>query len=141
LIVARRDYYKILGVDRDADQAAIKRAYRRLVLRYHPDRNRVPRGAARFLKIQEAYTVLSDPEKRRQYELAQPKSATRPSQTGRRAGASRSAATTRRGLLDIVVEGLGISVNVSLGARSISKPAERRRSARRGSRARKARGQ
>ncbi|WP_297056636.1 J domain-containing protein [Thermosulfurimonas sp.] len=65
-----KDYYKILGVPRDASQEEIKRAYRRLALKYHPDRNRGNKEAEeKFKEINEAYAVLSDPEKRRQYDL------------------------------------------------------------------------
>jgi len=64
-----KDYYKILGVPRNATQEEIKRAYRRLALKYHPDRNRGNKEAEeKFKEINEAYAVLSDPEKRRQYD-------------------------------------------------------------------------
>ncbi len=64
-----KDYYKILGVSRDATQEEIKKAYRRLALKYHPDRNKGNKEAEeRFKEINEAYAVLSDPEKRRQYD-------------------------------------------------------------------------
>ena len=63
------DYYKILGVDKKADAEAIKKAYRKLALKYHPDRNPGNKEAEeKFKKISEAYAVLSDPEKRKQYE-------------------------------------------------------------------------
>ncbi len=65
-----KDYYKILGVDRSADDKAIKTAYRKLARKYHPDVNK---GAAeRFKEISEAYTVLSDPEKRKRYDTLGP---------------------------------------------------------------------
>jgi len=64
-----KDYYKILGVDRNATQEEIKRAYRKLALKYHPDRNKGDKQAEeRFKEIGEAYAVLSDPEKRKQYD-------------------------------------------------------------------------
>jgi molecular chaperone DnaJ len=65
---ARRDYYEVLGVPRTADQAAIKDAFRRLALQYHPDRNKEPGAEERFKEIAEAYAVLSDPKKRADYD-------------------------------------------------------------------------
>lgn len=64
-----KDYYKILGVDRSADEGEIKRAYRKLALKYHPDRNPDDKQAEEnFKEINEAYQVLSDPEKRVRYD-------------------------------------------------------------------------
>lgn len=66
-----KDYYKILDVPKDADAAAIKKAYRTLARQLHPDRNAEDKGAeARFKEVSEAYSVLSDPEKRKQYDDA-----------------------------------------------------------------------
>lgn len=63
------DYYRILGVEKGAAQEDIKKAYRKLALRHHPDRNPNNREAEeKFKKISEAYAVLSDPEKRKQYD-------------------------------------------------------------------------
>jgi molecular chaperone DnaJ len=65
----RRDYYEVLGVSRDADAAALKRAYRKLALELHPDRNPENKESeARFKEASEAYQVLSDPEKRELYD-------------------------------------------------------------------------
>jgi len=66
----RKDYYEILGVSRDVDEKAIKRAYRRLAMKYHPDRNPGKEKEAndKFKEINEAYAVLGDPEKRKQYD-------------------------------------------------------------------------
>lgn len=65
-----KDYYSILGVSRNADQEEIKKAYRRLARKYHPDVNRGDsRAEARFKEITEAYEVLGNPEKRRAYDL------------------------------------------------------------------------
>ena len=64
----RFDHYKILGVDRMAGPAEIKRAYREQVKRAHPDRNRSPRAAELFQAVHDAYLVLSDPEERRRYD-------------------------------------------------------------------------
>jgi molecular chaperone DnaJ len=65
---AQRDYYEVLGVARDADQKAIKDAFRSLALKYHPDRNKEPGAEERFKEIAEAYAVLSDPKKRADYD-------------------------------------------------------------------------
>jgi molecular chaperone DnaJ len=66
---AVKDPYKTLGVDRNATEEEIKKAYRRLARRWHPDRNPDdPKAEERFKEIQEAYSILSDPEKRRQYD-------------------------------------------------------------------------
>ena len=61
-----KDYYKILGVNRDADEKEIKSAYRQLALKYHPDKN--PDSEEHFKEINEAYEVLGDPEKRSKYD-------------------------------------------------------------------------
>lgn len=66
---AKRDYYEVLGLGRDADDAAIKKAYRALAKKYHPDMNPGDKEAEKkFKEASEAYAVLSDPEKRRQYD-------------------------------------------------------------------------
>ena len=63
------DYYKTLGVEKTAEPEAVKKAYRKLALKYHPDRNPNNREAEeKFKKISEAYAVLSDAEKRKQYD-------------------------------------------------------------------------
>jgi DnaJ-class molecular chaperone len=64
----KRDYYETLGVDRAADAAAIKKAFRSLALKYHPDRNKAPNAKERFQEIAEAYAVLHDPKKRAEYD-------------------------------------------------------------------------
>ena len=65
----KRDYYEVLGVDKNADEAALKKAYRALAKKYHPDTNPGDAEAEKMFKeASEAYAVLSDPEKRRQYD-------------------------------------------------------------------------
>ena len=64
----RQDYYEVLGLPREADAAAIKDAFRKLALKYHPDRNKEPGAEERFKEIAEAYAVLSDPAKRAEYD-------------------------------------------------------------------------
>ncbi len=65
----KRDYYEVLGVDKNADDAAIKKAYRQLAKKYHPDMNPGDKDAeVKFKEASEAYAVLSDPDKRRQYD-------------------------------------------------------------------------
>lgn len=67
-VAEKRDYYEVLGVDRNASPEEIKRAYRRAALKYHPDRNKSPEAEERFKEAAEAYEVLSDPEKRQRYD-------------------------------------------------------------------------
>src|SRR5829696_6410619 len=67
--VAKRDYYEVLGVDRNADDQALKSAYRKRALKYHPDRNPGDHAAEeKFKEAAEAYSVLSDGQKRAQYD-------------------------------------------------------------------------
>lgn len=65
---SKLDYYDILGVSRDAKEDEIKRAFHKLALKYHPDRNKLPDAEEKFKEASEAYAVLSDPDKRRQYD-------------------------------------------------------------------------
>ncbi|TGG92046.1 molecular chaperone DnaJ [Natronospirillum operosum] len=67
--MSKRDYYEILGVDRSADEKDIKKAYRRLAMKFHPDRNQDnPEAEAKFKEASEAYEVLADAEKRQAYD-------------------------------------------------------------------------
>lgn len=63
-----KDYYKILELEFGTDILAVKKAYRRLALKYHPDRNKAPDAAQKFIEITEAYEVLRDPDKKQQYD-------------------------------------------------------------------------
>lgn len=66
---SKRDYYEVLGVDKNADESTLKNAYRKLAKKYHPDMNPGDKDAeAKFKEASEAYAILSDPDKRRQYD-------------------------------------------------------------------------
>src|SRR5213082_4262542 len=64
----KRDYYETLGISRGASEEDLKKAYRRLAKQYHPDANKDQGAEARFVEINEAYEVLSDPQKRAAYD-------------------------------------------------------------------------
>lgn len=64
----KKDFYEVLGVPKDASKDQIKDAYRKLAMQYHPDRNKAPEAEEKFKEISEAYAVLSDDQKRRQYD-------------------------------------------------------------------------
>jgi curved DNA-binding protein CbpA len=121
------DYYTILGVERDADLDAIRSAFRRLARRYHPDVSKGKHGPRRFLVIREAYQVLSDPEKRLEYDrlistpivISRP-SAKRPTAGGHRTAASIESSVPARGFR-LVLDALGIlrlDLGVGFGAPS-----------------------
>ncbi|PRP81678.1 molecular chaperone DnaJ [Planoprotostelium fungivorum] len=67
--MSQRDYYEVLGVNKDATEQEIKTAYRKLALQYHPDKNKSPDAAARFQEIRTAYSILSSPETRQKYDM------------------------------------------------------------------------
>lgn len=63
--MARKDYYQILGISKTSTEGEIKKAYHKLALKYHPDKN--PNGTEKFKEIAEAYAVLSDSDRRKNY--------------------------------------------------------------------------
>lgn len=67
-MASKRDYYEVLGVSKDADDATIKRAFKKLAIKYHPDRCKDADAGDKFREINEAYQVLSDPQKRQAYD-------------------------------------------------------------------------
>ena len=66
---SKRDYYEVLGVQKNASKEEIKNAYRKLALQYHPDRNKEPSAEGKFKELSEAYAELSDDEKRKRYDV------------------------------------------------------------------------
>ena len=64
----KRDYYEVLEINKDATEREIKTAYRKLAMKYHPDRNKEPDAEEKFKEVSEAYEILSDPEKRAKYD-------------------------------------------------------------------------
>ncbi|XP_028811029.1 dnaJ homolog subfamily B member 9 [Denticeps clupeoides] len=68
LILAEKDYYDILDVPRDASEHQIKKAFHKLAMKYHPDKNKSPNAEAEFREIAEAYETLSDDKRRREYD-------------------------------------------------------------------------
>ena len=67
-MTAKRDYYEVLGISKTSSSDEIKKQYRKLALKFHPDRNQSSDAGEHFKEISEAYAVLSDPEKRKVYD-------------------------------------------------------------------------
>ncbi|KKU87860.1 MAG: Chaperone protein DnaJ [Candidatus Gottesmanbacteria bacterium GW2011_GWA2_47_9] len=67
-MATKRDYYEILGVSKSASADELKKAYRKLALEWHPDRNKAANANEKFKEINEAYAVLSDPKKKETYD-------------------------------------------------------------------------
>ncbi len=66
--MSKRDYYEVLGINRNANESEIKKAYRKLAMKYHPDVNKGVGAEEKFKEINEANEVLSDPDKRARYD-------------------------------------------------------------------------
>ncbi|XP_017320431.1 dnaJ homolog subfamily B member 14 [Ictalurus punctatus] len=77
-----KDYYEVLGVSKDANEEELKKAYRKLALKFHPDKNHAPGATEAFKKIGNAYAVLSNAEKRRQYDVSGGEEPSSPGQGG-----------------------------------------------------------
>ena len=82
-MAAKRDYYEVLGVSKTSSPDEIKQQYRKLALKFHPDRNKSSEAAEHFKEISEAYAILSDPEKRQTYDQTHPRACAR--QSGKQA--------------------------------------------------------
>ncbi|MEX2598617.1 MAG: DnaJ domain-containing protein, partial [Dehalococcoidia bacterium] len=67
-MATKRDYYDVLEVPREASEEDIRKAFRKKALEYHPDRNKATDASERFKEVNEAYQVLTDPGKRKQYD-------------------------------------------------------------------------
>ena len=67
--MSKRDYYEVLGISKSASEEEVKKAYRKLAMQFHPDRNAGDKESeAKFKEVNEAYSVLSDGQKRKQYD-------------------------------------------------------------------------
>ncbi|XP_012685713.2 dnaJ homolog subfamily B member 9 [Clupea harengus] len=73
LILAEKNFYEILGVPKDANERQIKKAFHKLAMRFHPDRNKSPNAEAKFREIAEAYETLSDDKRRQEYDQMGPR--------------------------------------------------------------------
>lgn len=109
-----RDYYEVLSLGRDAQAAEVKKAYRKLAKQFHPDVNKAPDAQARFSEVQEAYEVLTDPEKRRLYDQFGHAGVNRGAQSGGGPGHGQGTGRTYSGPdgFSYHVEGDGQNVNL-----------------------------
>ena len=128
-----KNHYRTLHIDSTADEMAIKAAFRRLALRYHPDRARNARAARRFQEIREAYEVLSSPERRREYDrLYRAQTALRPMTRRVRGSVLGAEARAAAAGLGLTVDVLGLRIGVGLAADVIQPPAPRKPAPRKG---------
>ena len=68
-IIEKKDYYDILGIEKTADENQIKKAYRKLAIKFHPDKNKAKNAEEAFKKVNQAFSVLSDKKKRKNYDM------------------------------------------------------------------------
>jgi len=124
-----KDYYRTLRVRPTADDVTIKAAFRRLALKYHPDVARSKRAARRFPSIQEAYAVLADPEKRREYDRVYrdrtPGSLALSARPKHRERDDRAGGRLRR--FGIALDVLGLRVGLAVDAGSLRPNVQRRK--------------
>lgn len=112
-----KNYYRALNIDSTADDDGIKAAFRRLARRYHPDLAKDARAARRFPEIREAYEILSDPEKRRQYDrVYRARTALRPTAGGRARPKVSARARSGSAGVGISLDLLGLRVGLTLDA-------------------------
>ena len=124
-----KDYYRTLRVRPTADDVTIKAAFRRLALKYHPDVARSKRAARRFPSIQEAYAVLADPEKRREYDRVyrDRKPARLTLSASRKRRERDDQAGGRSGRFGIALDVLGLRVGLAVHAGSARPNVKRRK--------------
>jgi curved DNA-binding protein CbpA len=125
-----RNHYRTLKVEPTADEATIKAAFRRLALRYHPDRASTTRAARRFQDIREAYEVLSDPEKRREYDRVYRAQTALRTATASRAARRRARPGASAVGFGITLDVLGLKVGVAVDAAATPRPPRSPRSQR-----------
>jgi curved DNA-binding protein CbpA len=122
-----KNHYRVLNVDSTADEATIKAAFRRLARRHHPDLAKDARAARRFQAIREAYDVLSDPDKRREYDqVYRARTALRPvagALEGPKVSARARAGSAGLGIsLDVLGLKVGLAVDAALSRRAATRP-------------------